>query len=105
MKEEKNIWFPYIKPTKRRHSSGYRIFEVGYVNQKDETVIISLNTDHISLSKITKGNIDLLDNGCIRFHEMETELRWWGDIGTSSVWLENGKPDYKKLDKLNESIT
>ena len=83
-------WFPYIKPTRRIHESGYRIFEVGYVNRDQKRkVIVGECSDHVALWDHKSLNVDLLKNGCIRFHSHLPGLHW--GIVASSAFLKIGE--------------
>jgi len=92
---EKRNWWPYIKPTKKRHDgSGYRCFEVGYISQGEKRIIHS-GADHIYwISMLNKPplmiNIDLLDGGEIQFFSKSEGLRWSDLFGFSSMQLEAG---------------
>lgn len=81
--------FPYIKPTRRVHDSGYRIFEVGYCklgkgNRIESKHIIGECSDHIyttydvliGRSKSFSINIDLTKDGYIRFFSHQGDLGW-----------------------------
>jgi len=103
---------PYIKPTKYKHDSGYRTFEVGYCNcdNKHNAVDIEVKgtcSDHIwiygSIIECFKGlehaknyqipksiSMDLTCNGYIRLYTMDEkgcELKWVDDIALSSATL------------------
>lgn len=82
---------PYIKPTRYKHSSGYRTFEVGYcdIDSKNNAVDIEVlgnGADHIfqDYMMLVGGepfclNMDLTVNGYIRFFvfdQPEWELDW-----------------------------
>jgi len=69
---------PYIKPTRKIQDSGYRMFEVGYYDEKEGKPIkqiIGSRSDHIWLRgmeflgdlPLESINIDLTRDGCIRF--------------------------------------
>lgn len=48
LSNKKGKWFPYIKPTRRKHDSGYRMFEVGYIFEDEKTkIVIGDTADHI----------------------------------------------------------
>lgn len=91
---------PYIKPTRRVHDSGFRIFEVGYCKIEDVRVVdkkvIGECSDHIRSSPdflIGKGqpisiNMDLTRDGYIRFWSNQGELVWsFEDMALSSMEL------------------
>ena len=104
---EKEIWNPYIKPTRRLHDSGYRVFEVGYCVVSGAKVIkkkvLGSCADHIyedySAILLGKGNvwkginIDLTRDGYIRFFSHHYNLTW-GDYPfcLSSMGLHQGEP-------------
>jgi len=96
---------PYIKPTRRIHDSGFRIFEAGYCSEKDGKFIrqvISSGSDHIWIRgfdfmgdlPFESINIDLTREGYIRFFvhdEGESKgcvLRWSNGIGLSTMILK-----------------
>jgi hypothetical protein len=87
--------YPYIKPTRYVHDSGYRCFETGYCEIGGRSEAINIEplgrcTDHLWLadfSRILGGrqrirdiNMDLTRNGYIRiFSNTEgMKLRWEG---------------------------
>ena len=83
--------YPYIKPNRHIHDSGWRCFEVGYLvldnnSRVKNKLVLSEYTDHvqpIDFSDITNGkasmvNIDLTRDGYIRFHYHEPI--WWGGM-------------------------
>ena len=96
---------PYIKPTRRIHDSGYRMFEVGYCVEKKpgkfEKRIIGRCSDHIWVRSIEcmgelpieSINIDLTRDGCIRFFINDEgkskgcKLRWSDELGLSTMVL------------------
>ena len=102
MNEEEGLWFPYIKPTDNIHESGYRTFEVGYIYEDEKTkVIIGESTDHIYfdqiLSNIPRFNVDLLHNGCIRFHNTNIGLKWDANLPISSMRIIKGFPNLEGI--------
>lgn len=94
---------PYIKPTRYKHDSGYRTFEVGYCDcEKAKAVNIEVlgqfsdhiwiygsiieaykGLDHCKNYKIPKSvSMDLTTNGYIRFYIMDENncrLKWEND--------------------------
>lgn len=93
-----NKWFAYIKPTRRKHESGYRMFEVGYIrHDESEKVVLGSCTDHIWNMRMLgqRFNIDLLNNGCIRFHA-DQGVMWdnneWAvsTMGLEAGWVSDG---------------
>jgi len=94
---------PYIKPTMRKHDSGFRVFEVGYCNvENGKAVDIEVkghHSDHIwiygSIIDFYKDldhaknyrtpksiSMDLTTNGYIRMFAMDERnrtLKWEGD--------------------------
>lgn len=95
IKLKKGEAFCYIKPTRRIHESGYRIFECGYIisgeNKKcKEKIILGERSDHISLSIIRENkniylNLDLTKDGYIRIFS-DGPIKW--GIVVSSAFLE-----------------
>ena len=94
MIDKKIIELPYIKPTRRIHSSGYRIFEVGYCWEeggKFKHRVIGGHSDHIKIDNI---NIDLTRKGYIRFFvfaegkSKDCQLRWEGKTVFSTAELK-----------------
>ena len=98
--------YPYIKPTRRVHDSGYRCFEVGYCWQENDDKFhsrsIGTHSDHIWIRAfdflndlpIDSINIDLTREGYIRFfvHDegksKNCELRWSSERGLSTMVLK-----------------
>lgn len=70
---------PYIKPTRRIHDSGFRVFEVGYCEEKDgktiEKKVLGNCSDHIWIrgmeilgdKSLESIHMDLTKDGYIRF--------------------------------------
>lgn len=70
---------PYIKPTRRVHDSGYRIFELGYHDGDDNITKLGECSDHIYqdyFSPPFRWNMDLTKKGYIRFFSHDGDLRW-----------------------------
>lgn len=94
---------PYIKPTRFKHSSGYRTFETGYCTTDDKNnavdiEVIGTHSDHIfqdymmlvGETPIFCLNMDLTNNGYIRLFLLDgkgKELRWSNDLGFSDMEL------------------
>lgn len=90
---------PYIKPTRKVHDSGFRMFEVGYCEMKNAKVVnkrvIGLCSDHIHTDYgVLTGNepfpisMDLTKDGYIRFWSSQGELAWFPeDFAISSMEL------------------
>lgn len=86
----KEEWYPYIKPTRRKHESGFYCFEVGYcrvgsdAEAKDKIVLGGIAPDHIGLWEMMDHpgrvniNVDALKGGEIRFYSISTGLHWMG---------------------------
>lgn len=88
------VWSPFFKPNRLRHNSGYRCFDIGYIenldgNKSGKKIHISRRTDHITVRNIEKFslNFDVLDGGEIRFFN---GYRWQGDMSLSSMTIEKG---------------
>lgn len=91
----------YIKPTRHKHESGYRTFEVGYcdVDEKHNAVniqIIGERSDHIYQDFMMivgdippfSINMDLTNNGYIRLYCLDKyDLVWGDELGLSSMEL------------------
>ena len=89
----------YIKPTRNKHESGFRCFEVGYIlkmsddNRVIKKQVLGRDSDHIyqdGLILIGKGkpfclNMDLTMDGYIRLFSHGLELRWEGEMALSSA--------------------
>ena len=78
--------YPYIKPTRRKHDSGFRCFEVGYCergakNQAINIQVLGQCSDHILLSSFINQNsdinLDLTTNGYIRIYSMSGDTLEW----------------------------
>lgn len=90
--EKNKFGTPYIKPTRFKHDSGFRCFEVGYIDEMsdDNRVIkkrvLGTGSDHIfqdymmmvGEAKPFCLNIDLTMDGYIRFfiHDDKKILLW-----------------------------
>lgn len=93
---------PYIKPTRFKHDSGFRCFEVGYIlemsdkNKVLKKEVLGRGTDHIYQDymmmignvKPFRLNIDLTMDGYIRFFVHDRELVWGSPFGSSSMSLK-----------------
>ncbi len=83
-------WFPYIKQTQEWHSSGYLMFEVGYVNDDGKKITLGACCDHVNVDNLSV-NLDILDDGSIRFHNHNEGVRWFTDkLCYSSMVLIQG---------------
>jgi len=90
---------PYIKPTRYKHDSGFRCFEVGYCELGKKNYAINIQvlgqcSDHIWLNSILSQNpdinLDLTTNGYIRIFGIEPakrELMWEEDVALSTMRL------------------
>ena len=101
MKKKKGK-IPYIKPTRNKHDSGFRCFEVGYILKmsKDNKVlkkqVLGRYSDHIHqdymmlLGEVKPFclNMDLTMDGYIRFFVYDRGLVWAHEMGLSSMELE-----------------
>jgi len=83
---------PYIKPTRNKHESGFRCFEVGYIDEIDDKNkvtkkrVLGTGSDHIfqdymmliGETKPFSLNMDLTMDGYIRFfiHDDKRILVW-----------------------------
>ncbi len=107
-------WYPYIKPTRHKHESGFYCFEVGYCQVGSEAQpknIIRLGgipPDHIctwEFKEMMGGmSMDLLKGGYMRFFS-HSGLHWLGsETGsgrtTSSMMLKAGWPQINNLNSL-----
>ena len=97
--------YPYIKPTRRIHSSGFRMFEVGYCWKKDgkfikqeigncSSLIGIRGLDFLGDLPLEAINIDLTREGYIRFFvsnegkSKDCDLRWSDEQGFSTMILK-----------------
>lgn len=107
--------FPYIKPTRRIHESGYRMFEVGYCWEdkgKNQSRVIGNHSDHIWIRGIDclgdlpleSISMDLTKEGFIRFFVFNEgkskgcQLRWSDEEALSSMILKLVKKEAKPDD-------
>lgn len=114
---------PYIKPTRYKHDSGYRTFEVGYIlemnpnNTVKEKRVLGQHSDHIytDYAQLYNGerpwsiNMDLTMDGYIRFFSHQGKLKWdMDDWATSSMGLElyelRATPPTKGTDKEGKTL-
>ena len=103
--EEAIVEYPYIKPTRRIHDSGYSMFEVGYCWQADgrfKNRVIGTHSDHIWIRALDflgdlpfdSISIDLTKEGFIRFFvfnegkSKDCQLRWTDKQALSSAVLK-----------------
>ena len=102
----KQVEYPYIKPTRLRHESGFRCFEVGYCWRENDgkfhSRTIGIRSDHIWIRAfdflgdlpIDSVNIDLTPEGYIRFfvhdegRSKDCELRWSDEFPLSTMILK-----------------
>ena len=82
--------FCYIKPTMKRHDSGYRCFEVGYLTTKDnlkmkEKKVLEEYSDHIWNHDGLEISMDLLLDGYIRIFDNNIIIAWGHDIDDNFV--------------------
>lgn len=92
-------WLCYIKPTRKTHSSGFRMFEVGYCvidenNKVKKKMVVSTRSDAVRLwgTSLTKGiasadnvSMDLTRDGYIRIWSNTTPFRWEDFVGSDAV--------------------
>jgi len=94
---------PYIKPTRYVHSSGFRTFEVGYLDEANKKkYVITTGSDHVytdtrSLYDSSKSfgvNMDLTKSGYIRIWSTGRNSIKWEDegMGLSDMDLALGEP-------------
>jgi hypothetical protein len=103
MKEKKYPPVPYIKPTRYKHDSGFRCFEVGYIlkmsddNKVIKKKVLGCNSDHIhqdyiqvliDRNPVYALNMDLTMDGYIRFFSHGHQLEWNFPMGLSSMGLK-----------------
>lgn len=85
--------FCYIKPTTKKHDSGYRMFEVGYLTEGDdlkakEKLVLGysdclwitdyeLLTGKVSSPEYTSISFDILLDGHIRIWGYDNVVYWW----------------------------
>ncbi len=83
-------WFCYIKPRRYVHSSGFRIFEVGYCqigedNRVTKKVVLGVRSDVIHFYDVMEYtpkdtpkyiHIDLTRDGYIRFFSRRESISW-----------------------------
>lgn len=91
----------YIKPTLKKHSSGFRMFECGYIlkmenNRVLEKKVVTNGADHVFtdyafLYDTTKSlgiNMDITDDGYIRIWGSEKTPIKWHDGAYSSMEIQ-----------------
>lgn len=97
MANNRQVWVPYFKPTRRLHDSHYRCNEVGYVQmtyptiRMEKKVVLGTGVDHISNYNFTHSrktgiNIDVSKDGYIMFCNLESPL-WWYVPGFSDAYI------------------
>lgn len=97
-------YHPYFRVTRKKHDSGYLIFEVGYcmddgylpIDQCSD-VIHMYDLLHFADPNNWHLNIDSAAYGYFRIFG-DKELRWRRPVVSSAI-LEEGVPDYTELEK------
>jgi len=96
----KIIRTPYIKPTRLKHDSGYRCFEIGYCDLDQKTKravnieVLGTCTDHVwlqnALEHIKDLNLDLTTNGYIRIYGLNPNIifKWEYEIPLSTMRIK-----------------
>jgi hypothetical protein len=88
----------YIKPNRKVHDSGFRCFEVGYMelgkgNKVKDKLVLGEYSDHIMTSytdKIDWISMDLTLDGYIRLWDFKDKpIHWEYDTAYSSATLEH----------------
>lgn len=100
-KDVEKVWYPYFKQTMRKHESGYRMFEVGYITRDGEIHKIGACSDVINIGNIFMDNnmrchLDILDSGHIRIisSDVYKSIKWIHErFGMSDAELEYGEPN------------
>jgi hypothetical protein len=101
MKNKKELKQCYIKPTRRVHDSGFRMFEVGYILEMDNKnrvkrkQVLTEYSDHIyqDYMNLVVGkniyclNFDLTMDGYIRIWSYDGQVVW-EDMPMSSAELK-----------------
>ena len=89
----------YIKPTRRTHDSGFRVFEVGYctINEKhkvNDKIVLGEYTDHVWVSPlhpVKDLSMDLTMDGYIRLFGFGDDPLVWeygGDYVLSTAQIQ-----------------
>jgi len=90
-----NKAYCYIKPTRHKHESGFKCFEVGYLiinrqNRVEDKLVLGTYSDR-NLNFNLQPNLDLTLDGYIRIYSTTWgENYWWGsdDFVVSSAQLK-----------------
>lgn len=90
----------YIKPTRFKHESGFRTFEVGYCilngkNSVEKKLVLRNGSDHIHTdfmglvtpARMVPINMDLTNDGYIRIWGSENKVVVWEAMPMSSAEL------------------
>lgn len=113
MKKQYSQLIPYIKPTRRKHSSGYNMFECGYLDKSEganptRKYVLFIGADHIyngftALQKTAPTlNMDLTNNGYMRIWSNDGDIKWRDEvIPLSDMELSFGIPAIE-LNQLEE---
>lgn len=96
--------WPYFKPIRRKHESGYLMIEVGY-DMGDGYLPIGRCSDVVHLYPLSdpaqsnnwRLNIDSANYGYFRIFG-DREVKWKLPVMSSAI-LEEGTPDYKALEE------
>lgn len=97
-------YLPYFRPTRKKHSSGYLCFEVGYC-MEDSYMPIACCSDVIHLYDLLHClepndwllNIDSVDYNYFRIFGGK-EVHWQEPVMSSAILVE-GPPDYAELER------
>ena len=81
----------YFRQTDEIHDSGYKIIEVGYIDESFERKQIGMCSDVINFGfcnmyEMPKDlNIDISQDGCINFWSISDELKWQRPIMSNAM--------------------
>lgn len=113
MEKQYSSLIPYIKPTRRKHDSGFNKFECGYLDKSEGSsptrkYVVSDGADHIYngfiglRENLPALNMDLTNNGYIRIWSNDGDIKWKDEkMPFSSMELSFGMPAIE-LNQLEE---
>lgn len=97
-------YYPYFRTTRKKHESGYLVFEVGYCMDEGylpiaqcSDVIYMYDLLHAAEPNDWRLNIDSADYGYFKIFA-DKAIRWRRPVMSSAI-LEEGAPDYAELEK------
>ena len=106
----KEEFLPYIKPIRKTHHNGFRLFEIGYckldeTNKVSQKMVLGQQTNHILFydfpcDKSIYLNMDLTVDGYIRIWIAEPHTMFWEKFGNRIFSLADVKSEEVKSEEV-----